>query len=108
MLARGMRGVTSTTTLAEVLVQPLRRGNVALANLYQRLLLHSDYLDIVPVTGSVAVRAATLRADYGLKLPDALHLAVAQEAGCEAFLTNDRALSRVKEPRIILLDELEI
>lgn len=108
MLARGLRGVTSTTTLAEVLVQPIKRGDAALANTYYRFLVHSDYLDTLPITESVAARSAALRAAYNLKLPDALQLAVAREAGCEAFLTNDLTLRRVTELRILVLDDLEV
>jgi hypothetical protein len=33
---------------------------------------------------------------------------VALGAGCEAFLTNDTMLKRVPEPRILVLDELEL
>jgi predicted nucleic acid-binding protein len=71
-------------------------------------LVSSDYLDVVPITGSVAVLAAAFRANYGLKLPDALQIAVAREAGCEAFLTNDLALRRVTELRVLVLDQLEL
>jgi predicted nucleic acid-binding protein len=41
-------------------------------------------------------------------LTDALQIAVALEAGCEAFLTNDRTLKRVTELRVLVLDELEL
>jgi predicted nucleic acid-binding protein len=56
----------------------------------------------------VAARAAELRAHYRLRLADALQVALALHAGCEAFLTNDLALRRVSELRILELDELEI
>lgn len=108
MLARGLRGVTSIITLAEILVQPIRHGDVALADTYHRFLVYSDYLDTVPITEPVAVRSAAFRAAYNLKLPDALQLAVAWEAGCEAFLTNDLTLRRVTELRILMLDDLEV
>ncbi len=108
MLARGLRSVTSVTTLAEVLVQPIRRGDTVLANTYYRFLVYSDHLDTLPITEPVAARSAAFRAAYNLKLPDALQLAVAREAGCEAFLTNDLTLRRVTELRILVLDELEV
>jgi predicted nucleic acid-binding protein len=107
MLDHGRRGVTSFITLTEVLVQPIRRMDAELANTYRRFLIYSDYLDVVPITESAAVLAAAMRASYGLKLPDALQLAVAREAGCEAFLTNDLTLRRVTELRILVLDDLE-
>jgi len=38
--------------------------------------------------------AAELRARYGLRTPDALHLACAQHHGCQALWTNDDRLAR--------------
>jgi predicted nucleic acid-binding protein len=37
----------------------------------------------------VSQKAADIRVRYGLKLPDALQIASALVAGCDAFLTND-------------------
>ncbi len=52
-----------------------------------------------------AQRAALLRASYNLSLTDALQVAAALSAGCEAFLTNDFGLKRVTELRVLVLDE---
>ena len=52
--------------------------------------------------------AAGFRARYHLLLPDALQIAVALEAGCEAFLTNDLTLKRVTDLRVLVLDELKL
>ena len=43
---------------------------------------------------SIYLRAAGLRARFGLKLPDALHLACAQQHRCEEMWTNDDRLTR--------------
>jgi len=48
-----------------------------------------------------------LRAQYSLTLLDALQIAAALSAGCEALLTNDVRLQRVTELRVIVLAELE-
>jgi uncharacterized protein len=40
-------------------------------------------------------QVARLRADYGLKTPDALHLAIALYHGCDQLWTNDDRLSNV-------------
>lgn len=42
-----------------------------------------------------------------LQLPDALQVAAAIIAGCEAFLTNDAALKRVTKLRVLVVCELE-
>jgi predicted nucleic acid-binding protein len=41
-----------------------------------------------------------------MKTPDALQIAVACQAGCEAFLTNDRALRRVTDINVLVLADL--
>jgi predicted nucleic acid-binding protein len=43
-----------------------------------------------------------------LRTPDAFQIAAALGAGCEAFLTNDLALSQVAELRVLVLDKLEM
>ena len=62
----------------------------------------------MPVNEAIAARAAHLRAIYNLRTPDALQVAAALDANCDAFLTNDRGLKRVEELKILFLDDLEI
>jgi predicted nucleic acid-binding protein len=108
-LVRGRRplGITSVVSLAEVLVLPMVRGDMQLQRAYGRLLGTRGPLRTRVIRRAAAHRAAALRARYGLKVPDVLQLAVALEAGCQAFLTNDRALQRVTELRVLVLDDLE-
>lgn len=104
----GMDGMCSVITLTEVLVQPLRHGDQQLAQDYADLLLHSQHFATVSIDASAAATAAELRARYNLRTPDALQISAARKNGCQAFLTNDTALSRVTEIRILVLDELEL
>lgn len=101
-------GHSSVITLTEVLTLPLRLNNDLLANEYRDLLLNGRNLSLQPIDASIAERAADLRARYGLRTPDALQLATAIDAGCEAFLTNDTGLRRVTELRVLVLDDLEL
>ncbi|WIG54259.1 MAG: hypothetical protein OJF61_000045 [Rhodanobacteraceae bacterium] len=48
----------------------------------------------LPISEPVYLQAAHLRARFGLKTPDALHLACAQHHRCEALWTNDNRLAR--------------
>ena len=82
----------STVTLAEVLTGPFQAGNSALGRRYEKAL--SQYT-LVPVSAPIAVLAARLRADYRLKLPDAIQLASALDIGAAALVTHDRDFSRV-------------
>lgn len=100
-------GVTSIITLVEVLVQPYALGASHLISEYRDLLLNSAGLRTIEIDADIAERAAELRARYRLRTPDALQLAAALSAGCQAFLTNDHNLARVAELRVLTLDELE-
>jgi predicted nucleic acid-binding protein len=101
-------GITSVITLGEVLVHPLRHGNIGLHQEYRDLLLESQGLRTVGIDVVTAEMAALLRATYGMLLPDALQIAVALREGGQAFLTNDRRLARVTEIRVLVLDDLEL
>ncbi len=87
--------VTSTVTLLEVLVVPLRVNDVALAARYEALLTRSRGIRLVDITRSHWREAAMLRARSGVRTPDALQLSVARAANCAAFVTNDRRLPAV-------------
>ena len=84
--------VTSELTLAELLVKPLELGRADVVAIYTELVQHSDRLTVPPVDRATLIEAARLRAILGILLPDAIHVATAVMAGCEAFLTNDRRL----------------
>lgn len=99
---------SSVLTLAEVLVMPLRQGDQGLVQAYQAILLAGDDYELVVVTPEIAVTAAEIRARYGLGAPDALHVASAVATQCDAMLTNDSDMKRIKELEILLLDELEL
>ena len=98
--------ITSSITVAEVTVLPLRLGRSDLSQQYLELLLNSRNLDVLAIDIPVAQVAAELRARFRIRLPDALQLAVAIVAGCDAFLTNDVALKQVTDIRVITLADL--
>ncbi len=99
-------GVTSVITLIEVLIHPIRQGNIRLQQEYRDLLLHSSNFQMITIDTAIAERAAEIRTRYNLRIPDALQVATALAAGCEAFLTNDAKLKPVKELHVLLLDDL--
>ncbi len=97
--------VTSTISLAEVLVKPLSTGRNDLIAAYRDLLTNSSRLSLVNVTPAVAERAADLRARYNLRLPDACQVASALEAQTPLLVTNDTRLRRVTELKILVLED---
>ena len=100
--------ITSIITLTEVLVKPLRIGDIVVESKYRTLFSSTGKIQLQLVDRAVAERAAVLRAIYNLKTPDALQVATALESNCEAFLTNDAGIKRVTEIRVLVLDELEL
>ena len=98
--------VTSTVTIAEVLVHPLRSGRVELVQAYRDILLGSVGLTAVPVSAEIAELAATIRAGHRSRTPDALQLATAVCSGAAAFITNDRGLPRLGNLEMVFLSDL--
>ena len=99
--------VTSSITLAECLVHPLRRGDVALANRFRMAIsrgMNTRYVGVDPVVE----QAALLRARHNLSLTDALQVASAIAEGCDAFLTNDRDLARLPGLRVLVLADIKL
>ena len=98
--------VTSTLTLTEVLVHPLRCKELALAGQYKELLGSAKYLKLIPATTEIAGIAAQLRADHNLQTPDAIQIATALNQKADFFLTNDAKLARLSQPQILVLSTL--
>ena len=99
--------VTSTLTLTEVLVHPLRSGNVELASQYHDILLSQENLMTVPISVEIAEIAAQLRATQNLRTPDAIQMATALQAGARFFLTNDARLAAVPNLDVLILDAFQ-
>ena len=94
---------TSEMALTEVLVRPLANRLDALVARYERFLEHSTDLRLVALDRKTARAAAQLRVDFGLRTPDAIHVASAMCIGATCFVTNDRALQRVNTLRVVLV-----
>jgi len=103
-----IEAVSSVVTLTEVLTHPLRFKNVLLAQRYRDVLYRSRNFRLLPIDAAIAEVAANLRARYNLRTPDALQLATAIRAGCDAFLTNDATLKKVTELKVLVLSELQL
>jgi predicted nucleic acid-binding protein len=80
---------------AECLVGALRSGD---RHIERRYWNYFAQISVMDMPESVYLDAARLRANAGLKLSDALHLACAQHHGCSALWTNDTRLSAAGGP----------
>ena len=97
---------TSLITLIEVLTKPMEVKDESLAEKYETLLTNSDNLILTDIDKNVAVESARLRAKYNIKTPDAIQLTTGIINGAKAFVTNDDNLKKVKEIKIVILDDL--
>lgn len=105
--AQSLQIITSELTLLEALVHPLRRQDLVLQAAYERLLLATPEVKLLPLSQDVLREAARLRAVIpGLRTPDALHAATALIAGCTLFLTNDTGFRRVPGLPLVILDDV--
>lgn len=102
-----VRAVASTLALTELLVRPLQEGAETVAGEYYLLLTSFPHLTVAAAGPEVARLAAELRADLGLRTPDALHIATAMHEGAGAFVTNDRRLAGAAEEgfRVLVLED---
>ncbi len=97
--------ITSTITIIEVLVQPLKKGDKLLSEKYKDILLYSKNLETFEITNQVSESAAKLRAKYNIKIPDAIQLAVAMLNNTDAFITNDFSLKKIEDINVMILDD---
>lgn len=89
--AEGARFGISPLVKCECLVGPIKRGDPVLQRAYMYLF---DQFATLDMPEPVYLQAAQLHAHFGLRTPDALHLACAQHHGCDALWTNDDRLAQ--------------
>jgi len=94
--------VLSELLRLECRVRPMRQGNQELLERFDRFFANPSHV-YAPASRPVFNLATELRAQHGLRTPDALHLATAIHAGCDEFWTNDRRLEKAADSRIAIL-----
>lgn len=88
-LVSGKGLAVSPLVKLEVLAKPLRDGDLALCRAFENFL---SPLTRLSIPDEIYDAALQLRVNYRLKVPDALHLAIAQYHDCADFWTNDHRL----------------
>ena len=99
--------VSSPLLVLEALVKPLRDGNIGIESQYRELFA-SNAVRLLDASYQVFEEAASIRAETGLRTPDAIHAATALLAECTLFVTNDTDFRRVLRLPIVVLDDLLI
>jgi len=94
MKALNSTWATSTLTVGEILVHPLRHGKAVQAARYREAFRS---IEVTPFDEEAAVRFATIRAQHPrLPPPDAIQLACASLMDTDWFLTHDQRLKALK------------
>jgi predicted nucleic acid-binding protein len=92
--------VTSELTLAELLA-PIKAADAMTIeerqDLYLPLFDEGAFIALISISRAILLRTASLRQSYPQRLPDAIHIATAVEAGCRFFMSPDMDARRLPE-----------
>ena len=88
--------VCSDLTRLECRVKPIRDRQDMLLAAFDRY-FDEIISEVFPLSRNVIDEATILRARYGFKTPDCVHLGVAIVNDCDLFLTNDHRLCRCSD-----------
>lgn len=97
------QAVFSIIGMIELLTAPKQLGRADLVTKYQSYLAAYDDLAIIDVMKPIISLSTDLRAHYSISTPDAIHLATAIWLNADEFITNDKALQKIKEIKVVLI-----
>ncbi len=103
-ITTGQNLATSTLTLLELLVAPIRQQNKHLVQKYRALLQDLLSEPLIPLSEAVLEMAAQIRGVNGLKTPDSIQLATALYSGADIFYTNDKMLCKFPDIEILTVE----
>lgn len=98
-----LEGLFANLGLIEILTGPKQVQAYELVHEYRTLINDFPNLTITNLNEPVIDIASDLRAQYKIGVPDAVHIASAIVYGADTFITNDKALKKVKEIEVQLL-----
>ena len=104
--ANGIALMTSEIAIGECLYGAYKRERTESAERFETLFAEIGIFHLVPVAMDIVKRAAWIGATHRIKLVDALHVASAIETGCDAFITNDKAIRSTPDLAIVQLSEV--
>jgi len=91
-----LRCAVSTVVVAEVCTGYHMAGEIEDKDDFLAHLQASQNYDVVELSLGVADQAGRIKAETGLKLPDAIVVASAIKAGSEFLITNDESLKKAR------------
>lgn len=100
------KGTTSIISTLEAMSPRSLREDLTKVNQIASFFINATTLNIVNIDHRVAYKAAELRRDYKISLPDATQMAVALLEKCDVFITNDDIFRKIKPMETLLLDDI--
>ncbi len=98
--------IVTPITAAEVLVKPLKKGQLSIADHYRNAIRNMPNISNIHFDVDIGFMAGSLRSKYDLPLPDMFQIAAALTQPANAIITNDRDIQRVRETDVFLLSDL--
>ena len=98
--------IATPITAAEVLVKPLEKGQLSIVDKYCNAIRNMPNISNIKFDVEIGFMAGSLKAKYGLPLPDMFQVAAALAQPANAIITNDRDIQRVREIDVFLLSDL--
>jgi predicted nucleic acid-binding protein len=95
----------SVLLAGEVLTGAKKAADTEILLRYRHIFSEFPNLALHDADMRVMERMSDLRAAYGLKIPDAIHMATAFLNGAQAFVTNDAGLKQVNELDVLVLED---
>lgn len=95
--------VTSELTRLECRVKPIKQNALELLQDFD-LYFEESLQEIIPISREVIDLATHIRANFGFKTPDSIHLASAKINQCDIFLTFDDRLKNYKDIKVEMLE----
>ncbi len=92
---------TSSLSYMELLIPVFKTGEINLEATYS--FLFKKFFHVVNVDMETAKIGAKIRAQYGIRTPDALQIACAINSECEQFITSDKELKQIKDIEVVLV-----
>ena len=99
---------TSTLTLLELLVVPMKQENKHLVQKYRALLKDILSEPLISLSEPISEMAAQIRGVNGFKTPDSIQLATALYSGADVFYTNDKRLGKFSDIKILTVESFRI
>ncbi len=97
--------VTSTITLLELLVKPLKQSRDDLVDEYKKIFEESESIELINLTPEISEISAKIRAKNGIRIPDAVQIGTSIYSNADFFLTNDKRLKSIEDISIVILDD---